>query len=344
MSSRLRIAQVAPVANPVTPHSTASIEQLVWLLTEELVRRGHDVTLSAGDSQTSAALHAVYPRGYENDPGLWDWQLHESAHVASVFERADDFDVIHSHVYHFALPFVRLVRTPVVHTYHVMPDDDVLAVFARYPEAHVAALSQYQRRAYRGVADVTVVPNGIDTSAFPFGSGRGEYLLFLGRILPDKGPVEAIELAKRVGMPLILAGPNHEGRDYFRCRVEPLIDGRRVRYVGPVGVAERNRLLAGAAALVYPVLDPEPFGLVLAEAMACGTPVVARGLGAVPELVEDGVTGYVTPDVESMAQRIPDALALDRARVRRAAVDRFDYRRMADGYEALYRRLVSGEW
>jgi glycosyltransferase involved in cell wall biosynthesis len=307
-----------------------------------LVRRGHDVTLCAtGDSQTSAALHAVYPRGYEDDPDLWGWQFHDTAHVASVLERAGDFDVIHSHVYHFALPFARLVRTPVLHTCHVMPDDDVLAVFARYPEAQVAALSRYQRRAYRGVRDVAVVPNGIDTATFPFGPAPGDYLLFLGRLMPEKGPAEAIVVAKAVGRPLVLAGPLDEDRDYFHTRIEPLIDGRAVRYVGRVGAAERNRLLAGAAALVYPVLSPEPFGLVLAEAMACGTPVVAHGLGAVPEIVDDGVTGFIAPDLESLAARVPDAVALDRARVREVATARFDYRRMADGYEAVYRRLAA---
>src|SRR5205807_718470 len=142
------------------PESTTSIEQLVRLLTEELVRRGHEVTLCAtGDSRTSAALHAVYPRGYEEDPDLWNWEFHETMHMASVFERADRFDVIHSHAYHFALPFVRLTATPVLHTYHVLPDEDVCRAFARYPEVHVTALSAYQRRAYEGLADVAVVPH-----------------------------------------------------------------------------------------------------------------------------------------------------------------------------------------
>ncbi len=343
MPRPLRIAVVAPVASAVAPDSTASIEQLVWLLTEELVRRGHDVTLCAtGDSRTSAARSAVYARGYEDDPELWDWQFHDTTHVAAVMERAGDFDVIHSHAYHFALPFVRLVRTPVLHTCHVMPDGDVLGVFARYPEGHVAALSAYQKSAYRGVRDVAVVPNGIDTAAFPFGPGPGEYLLFLGRMMPDKGPAEAIAVAKAAGLPLVLAGPLDEDRDYFHTRVEPLVDDRAVRYVGRVGPAERNRLLAGAAALVYPVLSPEPFGLVLAEAMACGTPVLAHGLGAVPELVDDGVTGYVAADPAGLAARVPAALALDRRTIREVAAARFDYRRMVDGYEAIYRRLAAG--
>jgi glycosyltransferase involved in cell wall biosynthesis len=343
MSERLRIAQVAPIACAVTPDSTGSVEQLVWLLTEELVRRGHAVTLCAtGDSQTSAGLHAVYPRGYEDDPDLWNWQFHEAMHAASVFERADDFDVIHSHGYYFALPFTRLAPAPVLHTYHILPDPDVLRVYARYPEAQVVAVSHYQRSLYRGFADVAVVHHGIDTGVFPFGAVAGDYLLFLGRLVPDKGVVAAIHLARQARMSLILAGPIDEDRDYFDGQVAPLIDGQRVRYIGPVGVAERNRLLAGAAALLYPIREPEPFGLVLIEAMACGTPVLAHALGAVPEIVENGVTGHAAAELSSMAEHLTDVLALDRARVRASAVARFDYHGMVDGYETVYKRLATG--
>jgi glycosyltransferase involved in cell wall biosynthesis len=342
-ADRLRIAQVASIASAVGPQSASSIEQLVWLLTEELVRRGHAVTLCATrDSQTSAALHAVYAHGYEEDPDLWNWQVHETLHMASVFERARDFDVIHSHVYHYALPFIRLGATPVVHTYHILPDPDVVRAYTRYPEAHVVALSHYQRSLYQDIPDMAVVHHGIDTETFPCGEGSGGYLLFLGRMLPDKGVVEAIQLARQVGMRLVLAGPHDADPDYFRSRVAPLVDGRDVRYVGPVGAAERNRLLVAAAALIYPIREPEPFGLVLIEAMACGTPVLACGLGAVPEIVENGVTGFYARDLQALAGLVPDVLALDRARVRREAVAHFDYRRMVDGYEAVYERLAAG--
>jgi len=342
MTDRLRVAQVAPLAQAVEAGSTQSVEQLVWLLTEELVRRGHRVTLfAAGNSRTSAELHAAYPRGYEEDAGLYHWQLHESLHVAAAFEQAADFDVIHSHVYANALPFTRLVSTPTVHTYHVLPDQDIVRAFARCPEAHLVAASAFHCGLFEGSRDVAVVPHGIDTAAFPFGGRPGDYLFFLGRLIPDKGAVEAVGLARRVGMRLVLAGPNNEDKDYFRTQVAPLINGREVQYVGPVGPRERNELLSGAAALVYPLLYPEPFGLVLVEAMACGTPVLALEVGAVPEIVEDGVTGCLAWDVESLAARLPAALALDRARVRRAAMERFDYRRMADGYEGAYRRLAA---
>jgi glycosyltransferase involved in cell wall biosynthesis len=342
MAERLRLAQLSPVASLVTPQSTGSIEQLVSLLTEELVRRGHEVTLfAAGDSITSAVLRAVYPQGYEDDPALWNWRLHETMHAAAVFEEADRFDVIHSHAYHYALPFTRLVRTPVVHSYHILPDPDVARAFARYPEAHLTAFSYFQRRAFGENPDVTVIPHGVDTRSFPFWPEAGKYLFFLGRLFSAKGPVEAIELARRAGMRLALAGPK-EDEDFFKSEIAPLIDGDQIDYVGPVNVRERGALLAGAAALLYPVRQPEPFGLVLVEAMACGTPVLAVGIGAVPEIVTSGVIGYVAESPALLAGRVRDVLELDRARVRREAVARFDYRRMVDWYEALYRRLAVG--
>ena len=341
MARPLRIAQVAPIASAVTPTSTGSIEQLVFLLTEELQRRGHQVTLFAtGDSQTSARLEATYPRGYGDDPDLWNWQLHETMHVASAFERAREFDVIHSHVYHYALPFTRLTGTPVVHSYHVIPDDDVVRLYARYREASVVAISRYQEGFFKGSSNVAVIPHGADIDAFPFRAAKGDYLLFLGRILRGKGVVEAVRLARLTGMRLVIAGPkNDDDDDYFRSEVAPLVDGRAVVYQGPVSPGERNLLLGGAAALVYPIAAPEPFGLVLIEAMACGTPVAAFARGAVPEIVENGVTGYGADDVGSLAAVMPAVLALDRTRVREAAARRFDHRQMVDRYLRVYERL-----
>lgn len=340
MPRPLRIAEVAPIASAVTPTSTGSIEQLVFLLTEELGRRGHQVTLYAtGDSQTSARLEATYPRGYGDDSGLWNWQLHETMHVASAFERAHEFDVIHSHVYHYALPFTRLTGTPVVHSYHVIPDDDVARLYARYREASVVAISRYQEGFFKGSSNVAVIPHGVDIDAFPFRAAQGDYLLFLGRILRGKGVVEAVRLARLTGMRLVIAGPKNDDEDYFRSEVAPLVDGRAVVYQGPVSPGERNLLLGGAAALVYPIVAPEPFGLVLIEAMACGTPVAAIHRGAVPEIVENGVTGYCADDLSSLAALMPAVLALDRTRVREAAARRFDHRQMVDRYLRVYERL-----
>jgi glycosyltransferase involved in cell wall biosynthesis len=260
-------------------------------------------------------------------------------HAAWALEHVDEFDVVHSHAYHFALPFGRFLATPIVHTYHVEPTPEIVRAFARFPEARLVAVSRFQRRCFAGIDNVPVVYHGIDTGAFPFGPGGGDYLLFLGRMIPDKGPLEAVRVAQAVGMPLVLAGP---GGDDVEYEIEALADGRTVEFAGPVTAAERNQLLADAAALLYPIAYPEPFGLVLVEAMACGTPVAAVRLGAVPELVEEGVTGYCADSADSLAAVVPAALELDRARVRAAAVARFDYRRMVEKYEALYRR-VAGE-
>lgn len=335
----LRIAQVAPVAMPVRPGEGDSVEQLVSLLTEELVRRGHDVTLyAAGDSLTSARLRAVHPRGYYELEELWDWQLIESIHAAHAFEHAADHDLIHAHDYGFAVPFAPLVDTPLVETPHVDPAPEVLGVYQQRPELHIVAVSDFQRGRLGVRENVTVIPHGIDVHAFPFSERGGDYLLFLGRMIANKGPSEAIRIAQAAGMPLLLAGPAAEGYD---VATEPAVDGKAIRYVGPVSPQERNRLLTGAAALVFPLLYPEPFGLVLIEAMACGTPVVASALGAVPEIVDCGLTGLTATSWEGLAELIPAAAALDRAAVRRTAEERWDFRRMVDDHEALYRRVAA---
>lgn len=337
-ADRLRIAQIAPVAAPVRPGEGDSIEQLVSLLTDELVRRGHDVTLYAtGDSRTAASLRSVHAHGYDADAGGWDWQFSESLHAAHAFEHADDHDIMHAHDYHFSLPFSGLVETPLVQTPHVEIGPEVIQAYGRRPDLHVVAASWFQRAQLGEVPNVSVIPHGIDIQAFPFGPRGGDYLLFLGRMLADKGPAQAIAIACDTGMPLVLAGAPEEGYD---ISAEQAVDGDRIRYVGRVDPVERNRLLRGAAALLFPVTYPEPFGLVLVEAMACGTPVVAAAMGAVPEIVQEGVTGLTAPSWEGLAELVPGAASLDRAGVRRAIEHRFDFRRMVDDHEALYRMVV----
>ncbi|MEA2220344.1 MAG: hypothetical protein QOJ35_2970 [Solirubrobacteraceae bacterium] len=336
----LRIGQIAPVAAPVRPGAGDSIEQLVGLLCEELLRRGHDVTLYAtGDSVTSARLRSHRAHGYDEDLELWDWTTSETLHAARAFEHAAEHDVLHAHDLHFALPFARLVDVPIVETQHVDASPEIRAAQRDAPNLHVVAASEAQRRDLGPGLDVTVIPHGIDVQAFPFSAEGGEDLLFLGRMIPDKGPLEAIRIARDAGRRIVLAGPLVEGHD---VGLDALLDGDRVRYVGRVDHATRDDLLAGAGALLFPVRYPEPFGLVLIEAMACGTPVLGVSLGAVGEIVEDGVTGYTATSWEGLAELVAPALALDRRAIRERALARFDFRRMVDDYEALYRRILAG--
>ena len=331
----LRIAQVAPVAKPVLGGEGDSIEQLVCMLCEDLAALGHDVTLFAtADSRCSVPLRALHERGYDEDDDVWEWRFHESLHAAFAFEQSGEFDVMHAHNYEHAVPFFGMSAAPVVHTHHVEMSPELLRAYERYGDAHVVAPSRWAALALGDRPNVAVIPHGIDVDSFPFGESTGEYLLFLGRLIADKGPREAVAVARSAGMPLVVAGPDVEG-------LAGTLTGTGVTYVGPVSAPERNRLLAGAAALLYPLRYPEPFGLVLVEAMACGTPVVATGIGAVPEIVEDGVGGHCAESVDGLSALVPGALALDRARVRASARARFGRARMAEMHLALYRRAVA---
>ena len=332
---KFRIAQVAPVAKPVLPGDGDSIEQLVRMLCEDLADRGHDVTLFAtANSHCGVPVRAVHERGYDEDDDVWEWRFHESLHAAFAFEQSAEFDVVHAHNYEHAVPFFGLSAAPVVHTHHVEASPELVRAYARYPDAHVIVPSRCAARALGDRPNVSVIPHGIDVDAFPFGERPGGHLLFLGRLIADKGPREAVEVARAAGMPLLVAGADVEG-------IAASLTGDDVTYVGAVGARERDRLLADAAALVYPLRYPEPFGLVLVEAMACGTPVVATRLGAVPEIVEEGVTGYLGETPGELAALVPAAIALDRRRVRAAARARFGRAGMAAAHESLYRRAAS---
>lgn len=342
MSLRLRIALVAPVATSVPPPKSGSIETLTALLANGLVARGHDVTLFAtGSSSTSASLHATFPRGYREDDDLWPWELCELFNLAAAVERAARFDVIHAQAESapMSLAFAELAPVPLVHTVHYAPDPVEVALWSRYPRAPFIAVSGEQRRRLAGLNVVATVHHAVDMSAFPFRAQPEDYLVFLGRFTEGKGVLPAIAIARQVGMRLVLAAAPNE---YFHETVEPLVDGDRVVFAGELSHAGKVALLGGARALLYPVQADEPFGLVLAEAMACGTPVAALGRGAVPELVDEGVTGGIFPSEESLAAGLRRVLALDRAGVRAAAVARFGVDRMVDAHVEVYARLVAG--
>jgi glycosyltransferase involved in cell wall biosynthesis len=336
----LRIAQVGPVATAIPPPRSSSVELMTSLLTEGLVARGHQVTLFAtGTSTTAATLHATFPRGYADDPSLWPWEACELFNLAAAAERASQFDVIHCQAMYWpmALPFSRMCDTPLVQTLHHAPTAPEIALWSRYPEVPFVAISHEQARLLAGLNVVGVVPHAIDTDAFTVRANPDDYLVFLGRFTEGKGVLPAIEIARRAGMPLRLAAAEN---DYYREAIAPHVDGTRVVYVGEVDHAGKVALLGGARALLYPVQSGEPFGLVLAEAMACGTPVAALDRGAVREVVDEGVTGGIFTSVDELLAGLGRVLALDRAGVRRRAVERFGIARMVDGYTAIYQRLV----
>jgi glycosyltransferase involved in cell wall biosynthesis len=336
----MRIAHVAPVATSIPPPKSGSVETMTSLLTEGLVARGHDVTLFAtGDSTTRARLAATYPVGYWHDLDMWPWELYEMLNLATAVERAAEFDIIHYEAafYPMSLAFTRLSPTPIVQTLHHSPSAAEVSLWSRYPEAPFVAISDEQARLLSGVNVVGTVLHGIDTDRFAFRAQPDDYLLFLGRFTQGKGVLQAIEIARRVDMRLILAAAED---DYYRENIAPHVDGRRIVYYGEADFDAKVQLYGGARALLYPIQAREPFGLVLAEAMACGTPVAALDRGAVREVVDAGVTGIVYADLEEMVHGLSRVFALDRRAVRDRAVARFGVDRMVDGYVSVYARIV----
>ena len=337
----LRIAQVAPVAQSVPPVRSGSIEATTALLVDGLVSRGHDVTLFAtASSVTKAKLHAIYQRGYNEDPSMWPWELCELFNLAAAVERASSFDVIHYQAEYspMSLAYSRLSPTPVLQTLHHAPSAPEVALWSRYGDAPFVAVSSEQARLLAGLCVVAVIPHAVDTAAFAFRPVPDDYLLFLGRFSEGKGVLQAIEVARRRGTRLILAAAENE---YYRDVVAPLVDQHQIVYVGEVGHAAKATLLGGARALLYPVQAGEPFGLVMAEAMCCGTPVAALNRGAVREIVDEGTTGRVFDSLDALVEGLPGVMALDRAQVRSRAVARFSPDRMVDAYVGVYSRLVA---
>ena len=339
----MRIAMLAPIAWRVPPRHYGPWERVVGLLTEGLVALGVDVTLFATlDSETSAVLDGVCPRPYEEDPEI-DAGVWAPLHTGYVMERARAFDLVHNHFDFGPLTYAGLVETPVVTTIHGFSSGRILPVYRRYAgRTHYVSISDADR--HPDLPYVATVWHGIDLPAFTFRPEPDRddpYLLFFGRIHPDKGAADAVEIARRSGRRLVLAGVVQD-EAYWRERVEPHVDGERVRYVGSVGPEARDRLLGGASALLHMVHFDEPFGLSVVEAFACGTPVVARPRGSMPEIVRDGVDGALVDTVDEAVERLADVERLDRAAIRRGADERFSQERMARDYLAVYRQILGG--
>jgi glycosyltransferase involved in cell wall biosynthesis len=342
----VRIAMLSPIAWRTPPRHYGPWEQVVSLLTEGLVRRGVDVTLFAtGDSLTTARLQAVCPVGYEDDPTV-DAKVWESLHISEVFERAGEFDLIHNHFDFLPLTYSRLTATPVVATIHGFSSERILPVYRKYADtAYYVAISDADRAPDLRYA--ATVYHGIDLTGFTFRPQAGEYLLFFGRIHPDKGANEAIQIAHQTGRKLIMAGVIQD-QAYYREQVEPYLDGDQVTFVGSADPARRDELLGGAFALLHPIAFDEPFGLSVVEAMACGTPVVAFERGSMREVIVDGQTGFLVRTVEEAVAVVGAGgsdgplAAIDRAACRTHVERRFGVETMVDGYLEVYRRVLDG--
>jgi len=335
----LRIAVLAPISWRTPPRHYGPWEQFASLLTEGLAARGVDVTLFAtADSLTSGRLAAIVERSWSEDPDV-DPKVAECLHIAHAFERAAEFDVIHNGFDFLPLTYSGLVDTPVLTTIHGFSSPRILDVYRRYDATtDYVAISDSDR--HPSLDYLATIHHGIDTDSFSLHPSPGGYLLFFGRIHPDKGTAEAIDVALELGRPLVLAGIVQDQR-YFDERIAPRLDGERVSFVGPVDTGERAALLGGADALLHLIGFDEPFGYSVVEAMACGTPVIAFRRGSMGELIEEGETGFIVDDVAGAVTAVERAAALDRGAIRARAVARFGVGRMVDEYLAAYAAVVA---
>jgi len=335
-----KVAILSPVAWRTPPRQYGAWETVASNITEGLVARGWDVTLFAtGDSITQARLSAVVEKGYEEDRAL-DSKVAEYLHLSATFERAAEFDLIHSHYDFMALTYSRLVKTPVLTTIHGFSSPAIMPIYQKYQDGYFVSVSDSDRAP--GLNYLATVYNGIDLALYPFQKSGGEDLIFLGRIHPDKGVHLAIDVARISGRRLIIAGIIQD-EAYFREKIKPHVDDKNIRYIGPLGVVEKNDLFAHAAALIHLNTIPERFGLVLAEANAAGVPVVAMDLGSCREVIKDKETGFLVNNVKEAALALEHLSEIDRAICRKRVQQFFSIETMVDGYERIYSKIFDLE-
>lgn len=340
----MRILQLAPLWETVPPTAYGGTEAVVSVLCEELVRQGHKVTLCAsGDSVTSAELLSVYHRSLRTADDLQDRQPYDWMHIALSLKEAKDFDIVHNHAGEPTMAMSHLVDVPMLSTMHCHITPDTRFVWDRY-RGWYNTISHAEQRRMPPVGGGTycgVVYNGIDVESFPYQARKDGYLLFLSRIAPEKGTHLAIEVARRLGKRLIMAAKvDRVDQQYFHDSVEPLIDGDLIQFVGEADATLKRKLYAKAYCLLLPLCWEEPFGLVMAEAMACGTPVIAFARGAATEVVVDGETGFLVHDVDGMVRAVHQVGRIDPWRCRRHVEENFSAQRMAEGYLTLYERIL----
>jgi glycosyltransferase involved in cell wall biosynthesis len=339
----MKIAQIAPLWESVPPKLYGGTERVVSYITEELVRQGHDVTLFAsGDSVTAARLNAVSPQALRLNTGIFNRDAPFTLLMERAFGCPGDFDVIHSHMDFMGFPLQRRLSVPSVTTLHGRLDlPELIPIFEEFMDCPVVSISDAQRKLLPWVNWAGVVHHGLPPNLYSYHAEPGKYLAFLGRISPEKRPDQAIEIAKRVGIPLkIAAKVDPADRAYFEAAIEPLMHHPLVEYVGEITDPEKDDFIGNALALICPYDWPEPFGIVFIEALACGTPVLALREGSVPEVLEDGITGFICHFEDELVRAVERLPELDRARCRSEAERRFSPQAMADGYEQVFATLL----
>lgn len=340
----MRIAQVAPLCESVPPRLYGGSERIVSYLTEELVRLGHHVTLFAsGDSMTAAELVPCVPIALRLNQSVRDPIPYFMLMMGRVAERAAEFDIIHFHIDQFQMPTFRSKAGRTVTTLHGRQDSaDLRALYGGFPEMPLISISNAQRTPIPNANIIATVYHGLPANLLePTYHSRGGYLAFIGRISPEKGIERAIAIARLFGVPLkIAAKVDRVDEQYFREQVEPLLDDPSIEFIGEIGERAKSEFLGEAQALLFPIDWPEPFGLVMIEAMACGTPVLAFRSGSVPEIIEDGITGRIVSSVDEAILALPEVIALDRRTIRRRFEERFTAARMAKDYVNIYRKLL----
>ncbi len=339
----MRIAQVAPLYESVPPKYYGGTERVVSYLTEEFVRQGHEVTLFAsGDSETSARLVPVSHRSLRLDKHCVDVVAHHVKLLEDVVRRQDEFDIIHFHIGYLHFPVTERLRTPHVSTQHGRLDlPDLMGLYSTFRSLPNTSISDDQRRAMPWLNWVSTVYHGLPEDAYTFHESPGDYFAFLGRISPEKRVDRAIEIAKNLGVPIkIAAKVDALDVDYFETTIYPLLDHPLVDFIGEIGEGEKSEFLGHAGALLFPIDWPEPFGLVMIESLACGTPVVAYRQGSVPEVITHGHDGFIVTNIAD-AVEAAGSTTIDRRNCRKTFEDRFSARKMAEGYVATYERVIS---
>jgi len=333
----MKIAILSPVAWRTPPRHYGPWEQMASNITEGLVALGMDVTLFAtSDSFTSGTLESVIPTGYEEDRNL-DAKVVECLHISNLMEKASTFDIIHNHYDFLPLTYSKLIKTPLITTIHGFSSPKIIAVYKKYNQSSSYVSISYSNRSAE-LEYLGNVYNGIQTSEFSFVESPEEYLLFFGRIHPDKGTFEAIEIAKKSKRKLIIAGIVQD-RGYFKEKIEPRLDDQII-FIGHAGPEERNKLLGRATALLHPINFDEPFGLSVAEAMYCGTPVIAFNRGSMPELIRDGLTGYLVKDIGAASDAVNSINSINRETCHAWAKEKFSSEKMVDDYLQLYKQVI----